>query len=492
MRREMAMKDFQVIQSVDQLRSLAREQRLQILKSLIESPLTATMVAERIGSPVNKVHYHVQQLVKQSLVVGVADPPGAKRGERYYRAVARQFLVDPALTGSDDSVSRSLHESLEVSMLQWRRRKVLDLDLGRITRRIVVDCLHVEPDQKVLVMFAPTAIDLAETLLVELQAAGAETRTRVWSRNVILQTIDRHTPESLAGLSFSHPGQDRDLDAMVLVVSSIPQGEPPTPEQREKLPLLMDAVSEWQRSLRERRVRTVEIALPHRGEFEGGWTTPEEAIDVYWRCLDAPADSLRAIGDKLRRVIGDGQHWTVSDARGTALELEIQSGSVHANDGAISADDIANGLPDAVLPAGQLFGLPTAGSVSGSVWADYAYLAGRHYYDVRLDICHDRIVDAKAREGTESLVDGIRRETGDSDLLSGIGIGLNPGGRALTGKPSLDAILSGVVTICFGNNELEGGSVRSTLTLNLPSRSMTVTAGNRPLVTGGILVSDVS
>jgi len=31
----------------------------------------------------------------------------------------------------------------------------------------------------------------------------------------------------------------------------------------------------------QRAVRTIEIALPHRGEFEGGWTSPEEAIDVH-------------------------------------------------------------------------------------------------------------------------------------------------------------------------------------------------------------------
>ena len=73
------------------------------------------------------------------------------------------------------------------------------------------------------------------------------------------------------------------------------------------------------------------------------------------------------------------------------------------------------------------------------------------------------------------------------DPLSGVRFGLNPAGRGPTGMPVLDACLAGTVTLHFGNNELQGGDVRSTFDLTLPAGRMTVESGARQLVTAGTL-----
>ena len=41
-------------------------------------------------------------------------------------------------------------------------------------------------------------------------------------------------------------------------------------------------------------------------------------------------------------------------------------------------------------------------------------------------------------------------------MLSGVSICLNSGGTGLTGRPELDSVLAGVVTLNSGNNELWG------------------------------------
>ena len=81
----------------------------------------------------------------------------------------------------------------------------------------------------------------------------------------------------------------------------------------------------------------------------------------------------------------------------------------------------------------------------------------------------------------------MERSAGDSNLLSGVRFGLNPAGRGPTGFPVLDACLAGTVTLHFGNNELQGGDVRSTFDLTLPAGRMTVESGARQLVTAGVL-----
>ncbi|MEZ4654974.1 MAG: helix-turn-helix domain-containing protein [Candidatus Eisenbacteria bacterium] len=482
----MTMKDFQIIRTAEQIGSLAHGQRLELLRRLIDRPLTATMVAKEMGVPVNQVHYHVRQLVAQSLVAEV-DEPRHRKDERYYRATARQYLVDPGLTSTDDTVSQSVRQFLEASAVSRRGREVLDLNLGEIARRVAVDSLGVMKGQRVLVLFAPTALELAEVLIVELQALGADVRTKIWSRNVILQTLDRHTAESLETLPFVSDDQDRDLDTVIMVTSTMPQGPPPNPQQREKLPLLLRTVAEWQRSLLARRIRSFEINLPHRGEFEGGWSSPEEAIDAYWRCLNAESQTLLARGNGLKRIVGERPRWYLSDARGSSLELDVPPAQLHVSDGRVDADDLARGRSADVLPAGQIFGIPTPESARGSVWADYTYIAGRHFHDVRLVIEKGRIVEATARHDADALLEIIRRESGDSDVIAGVGIGVNPGGQVLTGRPSLDGQFEGVVTISFGDNELDGGNVRSTLRINLPSRAMTATVGDRTLVSMGVL-----
>ncbi|MEZ4648624.1 MAG: helix-turn-helix domain-containing protein [Candidatus Eisenbacteria bacterium] len=482
------MKDFEIIRSAEQLRSLAREQRLEILRHAAEEPMTATIVARRIGRPVNQIHYHVQQLLEQGLLEEVTDARRERKDERYYRAAARQFLVDPGMTGSDDPISLSFRQSVEVSALHARRR-LLELDLSRIAQRLVSDALQVRKNDRVLVVFAPTALELVEALVVELEALGAEARTRIWSRNVILQTLDRHDPESLADHPFIHPGLSDGLDAVIFVMSSIPQGAPPSPEQRKKLPLLLDAVTQWQKSLVERGVRSLEIALPHRGEFEGGWMTPEEAIDTYWRSLDSDPGMLRQLGSALLEELRANTKWTLTDTRGSSLALDIEPESIHVGDGVVSQEDIEERKTADTLPAGVIASIPKIGCGTGTLWADYTYLAGRHYYDVRLDIEDGRIASLDARENGEELLASIRRESGDPDLLSCVSIGINPGGDGLTGRPSLDAIFSGVVNFTFGNNEVDGGSVRSTLTLNLPSSVMTLRAGDRIIVAEGVLQS---
>ena len=160
------------------------------------------------------------------------------------------------------------------------------------------------------------------------------------------------------------------------------------------------------------------------------------------------------------------------------------------NDGVIDAADLAAGRPVAHIPAGLLEFLPAGRDARGTFHAAYAFLAGRRFRGVRVTLRDGRIVEVDGDDDAGIIRDRLRTESGEPDRLAGFSIGLNPAGADLTGKASLDACLAGTVTISFGNNELRGGDVRSSLDLQLPAGAATVvTAGGIELVRHGQLVT---
>ena len=100
----------------------------------------------------------------------------------------------------------------------------------------------------------------------------------------------------------------------------MPQGGAPSEDQRRKLPLILEAVSRWQRDLRARRVPYVELDLPHRAAFEAGKLTPEEAIDVYWRCVRTAPRTLEGRAKRFIARVLQRHHGNLSRA---AKDLRI-------------------------------------------------------------------------------------------------------------------------------------------------------------------------
>jgi hypothetical protein len=129
-----------------------------------------------------------------------------------------------------------------------------------------------------------------------------------------------------------------------------------------------------------------------------------------------------------------------------------------------------------------------AGTADGVFEADYIFSAGRHIPRVRVVLREGRIVELEAAVDADIVRGQLAREAGEPGVLSSVTIGLNPGGQSLSGRPELDALSAGVVSLHFGNNELWGGRVRSTFNLSLPAHGLTVRTRTASLVTRGRLV----
>lgn len=482
---ETQMKDVEVLKGLLGLRALSDSTRVQMIQILMREPATGSMLARSLGIPANRAHYHLKRLLDVGLISALDTAPKARTEERFYRAAARHILVDPGLVSAEEQATFALRQSIDTTFLDWRRSQVLDIDWGLLAGIVAQKALRVRQGDQVLILFAPIALEAAEAILVEVEACGGTAHPRPWSRNTMLRTLDRYSPDQLSELPLVPPAIDERLTAAVLLTSSLVQGAPPNPAQRELLPRLLQSVSAWKRSVAARGLRYVYVGLPHRAEFEQGFVSPEAGIDAFWRCVTADLTSIHDRGDDLRRLVRLEPELLITGADGTALRVTVDPSSASTSDGIISDEDLRCGRSTESVPAGAFGVLPVTGTGEGAFIADYTFAAGRHLRNVRVVLRQGRIAELTADGDIQSLRDRLASESGEPGTLSGITLGLNPGAQGPTGRPELDSLLAGVVTLHFGNNELWGGSVKSTFNLSLPAHGVTVRTRTRTLVTAG-------
>ena len=481
------MKDIEVIRTIAGVRALADPTRLQMVHMLTRNPATGSMLARALKIPANRAHYHLQRLLEAGLIQDVESGREQRTEERYYVATARHILVDPGLGGVEDRPTKALRQSIETTFLDWRRSQVLAIDWGDLARLVVHRSLQVRPDDRVVILFAPIALEPAEAIQVEIEACGAQSHLRPWSRNVILRTIDRYSLDSLENFALIPAAIDESLTAAVLLTSSLVQGPPPNPAQQERLPRFLEAVSRWKLSVRERGLRYLHVGLPHRAEFGEVYIGPEAGIDLFWRCVNADAEEIRRRGEHLLGIVRAEPEIVIQGVNDTELRVTLDATHAVVSDGIISADDLREGHASESVPSGSLGALPVAGTADGTFEVDYIFSAGRHIPRVRVVLREGRIVDLDAAVDAEIVRGQLAREAGEPGVLSSVTIGLNPGGQGLTGRPELDALSAGVVSLHFGNNELWGGSVRSTFNLSMPAPGLTVRTRTKSLVIRGRL-----
>jgi DNA-binding transcriptional ArsR family regulator len=100
-------------QTLEQLKVVAADElRERIVSLLVSEALTATQIGERLGQPANKVHYHVRELERAGLVRLVERREKGGILEKYFRAVARNYVVPDDLirTLPPDETTAALRE----------------------------------------------------------------------------------------------------------------------------------------------------------------------------------------------------------------------------------------------------------------------------------------------------------------------------------------------------------------------------------------------
>jgi len=87
------MKEFHVIDSIEQMRVLADPLRLRLLETFAERPATTKQVAVLLGEKPTKLYHHVDALERIGFLKLVETRQNRGTIEKYYEPIARQFTV---------------------------------------------------------------------------------------------------------------------------------------------------------------------------------------------------------------------------------------------------------------------------------------------------------------------------------------------------------------------------------------------------------------
>lgn len=87
------------VTSLEQMKALSNKLRVQILNQFDDEPRTSKQLADLLGLPASKVHYHVRELHRTGLLVLVETREKGGVIEKYYQPVAKQIRI--ALQESD-------------------------------------------------------------------------------------------------------------------------------------------------------------------------------------------------------------------------------------------------------------------------------------------------------------------------------------------------------------------------------------------------------
>jgi DNA-binding transcriptional ArsR family regulator len=107
--------DTQYLSGLEQIHVISNKVRRQILQLLVDEPMTVTQLGKGLEMPPPTVHYHVRELVRVGLVRLVATRERRGILEKYYRSVARKFLLpkDPLRGRSPSEQLATVNELLD-------------------------------------------------------------------------------------------------------------------------------------------------------------------------------------------------------------------------------------------------------------------------------------------------------------------------------------------------------------------------------------------
>ena len=102
-----------IIDDLDSLKAIVDPLRAQILETLVIEPLTVKQIAERLGVTPSKLYYHVNTMETHGFIQVVETRMVANMVEKYYRATAMSYEVDPELLAfQTESGKENIHSVL--------------------------------------------------------------------------------------------------------------------------------------------------------------------------------------------------------------------------------------------------------------------------------------------------------------------------------------------------------------------------------------------
>ena len=460
--------DVAVIDEDSQVRALANPERVRILALVIERPGTAKQVADWLGATRGRTHYHLKELEKAGLVEIVAKVENAGVIEKYYRAVARNFYMARGI-GEHTELGGDVRQTIESSVLGWRRRQILDVDQEVIARKVIEDCLQTGDGDVVIIEGRFVHGEFIEPLSRAVQAAGA-------------QCLVAYGPAAIGDLLVRW---EDDVSSVIVIEEPLEypllNGSGAEPETEEEYATFLQGLVESGRRFLYAGVPGYPVADPAKRKLIAagkrfiyvGYPTPSRARimgiefqdlhDACWSALDVNYGRLAERCGELKERLESAALVRVTSPSGTDITFAVSGREVFVDDGVISDWEVQHGRGWGHLPAGMVTVAPVPGTTSGVVRSDVTDYFGVRIEGIRIEFEEGEITSASAEGNDELLQLVLSKGTGGVRRLGGFELGMNPQIREPIGYGVWDSKAYGSVTIRIGDNRLIGGENEASL-----------------------------
>ncbi|GAA3728140.1 hypothetical protein GCM10022378_16160 [Salinicoccus jeotgali] len=110
------MKKLLVIDNLAQLKSVSDPFRIQLLTMLGEKPKTGQMLADELEIPRAKIHYHLNELLKNGIIHVVKTEEKNSIVQKFYEPIAKKVVpnIDLLKYSSDEKKKDSMSYNLRI------------------------------------------------------------------------------------------------------------------------------------------------------------------------------------------------------------------------------------------------------------------------------------------------------------------------------------------------------------------------------------------
>lgn len=302
----------------------------------------------------------------------------------------------------------------------------------------MISAMKIDKDEKVLINFWGTKEELKDLEDFEEGFAGQNIKviTLRFTDEDIIELMDKY-PEGLPDSWF-----DAISDAKVVVdIMNKPIGLPPEGIEKERMPQfgrilsqMFGFVSKFHKFIQitmptETNARMLEVP------FEEYYERMLAAFDIDYEKLQEECEQKIKELSSPKRIIKTGKD--------CVLEMDITDRKWYIDAG------------DGSLPCGEIYIAPVEENTNGTIYFEKLNVDGGEVYkDVVLTVRDGRLVDSNCKEFL-AFMNSIEEE--NANIVSELGIGMNPNVVNGSCTSALDETALGTFHIAFGMNHMFGG-----------------------------------
>lgn len=134
------MQDAFTIETPEQLKALSDSRRLELVKQLVERPLTVAQLAEAVGEDKSKLYYHLKALETLGLIEVIETRQKGNLLEKIYRATAKLYTVDRSLFRNEhdmEMVSTSVNSLLDSAAAEVNRLATSQMTPEQVDQKLL-------------------------------------------------------------------------------------------------------------------------------------------------------------------------------------------------------------------------------------------------------------------------------------------------------------------------------------------------------------------